>query len=71
MYGADVTQASQIAVSGFAVFGLGWSFLSIGVLFMATLTLVSIIGVIVHRQRRGSVATRTPEKPTPTNSALW
>ncbi|WP_218220441.1 hypothetical protein [Nesterenkonia sp. Act20] len=46
-----MTQASQIALSGFVAFGVGWNVLAVGVLLMATLTMATIVSVIVHRLR--------------------
>lgn len=65
MYGADMAQASQLALSGFVAFGVGWGFLAVGVLFMATLTLGTITSVLVYRIRRSS--TVAPARRQDTN----
>ncbi|WP_218221651.1 hypothetical protein [Nesterenkonia sp. Act20] len=57
-----MTQSSQLAVSGIAVFGLGWNFLAVGVLLMATLTLGTIVSVIWHRVQRTEAA-QVPVRP--------
>ncbi|MGJ9372856.1 hypothetical protein [Nesterenkonia sp. CF4.4] len=57
-----MTQASQLALSGFVAFGVGWSFLAVGVLFMATLTLGTIVSVLVHRMRRTAAVEQAPRR---------
>ncbi|MCH8560419.1 hypothetical protein LTH96_08395 [Nesterenkonia sp. LB17] len=57
-----MTQASQLALSGFIAFGVGWGFLAVGVLFMATLTLGTITSVLIHRIRRSSAVHQAPRQ---------
>lgn len=64
MYGADMSQASQIVLSGFVAFGVGWGFLAIGVLFMATLTLGTIASVLIYRIRRSPAVVQTARQDT-------
>ncbi|GAB3194066.1 hypothetical protein [Nesterenkonia suensis] len=53
MYGTDTTQSAGLAAMGTAL-GVSGHVIAVGVLFMATLTLVTITRILLHRDRKTS-----------------